>query len=177
MFAVIGRAVAKRPWWVIGCWLAVAAALIAVSPRISAVTTSDQSTFLPPEAESVRAARLAAQAFPQAGGATGVIVVRRAGGTLTGADLATVGRLAGRLNAQRPAAVLGVSFDPQGTVARDRSVALLVAGFAGPATRPDVLDAVPVLRRQAASALAGTGLEAGMTGEAAVAVDNKDAFA
>src|SRR5215475_4561635 len=107
MFASIGRAVAKRPWWVIGCWLAVAAALIAVSPRISAVTTSDQSTFLPSDSESVRAMRLAAQAFPQAGGATGVIVVRRAGGTLTDADLATLGGLATRLNAHKPAAVLG----------------------------------------------------------------------
>jgi putative drug exporter of the RND superfamily len=177
MFAAVGRAVSRRPWWVIGCWLAAAVALIAVSPRISSVTTSDQSTFLPSGTESVRAMRLAAQAFPQAGGATGVIVVQRAGGTLTDADLAAIAGLAARLQAHRLAGVLGISFDPQGTVAPNRRVALLVAVFTGPATRPDVLDAVPVLRRETAAGLAGTGLSAGMTGEAAIAVDNKEAFA
>ena len=67
MFAAIGRGVTRRPWLVILGWLAAAAVIILTAPSLSSITTSDQSAFLPSSAESVRAAVLAKQAFPDGG--------------------------------------------------------------------------------------------------------------
>jgi RND superfamily putative drug exporter len=178
MFAAIGRSVTRRPWLVIISWLVIAVGIIVASPGLGEVTNSDQSAFLPADAESARAAALAKQAFPDSVGATGVIVVKRADGApLAVGDLPAVGDLARRLNAAKPAAVRGVLFDPTRTVAPNRRVAMLAVQFAGPAERSDVRAAVTSLRADTAGALAGTGLTAGMTGQAAIVVDNKQAFA
>jgi RND superfamily putative drug exporter len=176
LFAAIGRSVIRRPWLVIISWLVIATVVILTAPGISSITSSDQASFLPATAESARAAALAKQAFPAAEGATGVIVVKPASGTLSDADLARVVSLARRLNAARPAAVRGVLFDPGRTVAPNRRVAMLVAQFTGAAEQQDVRDAVSALRHDTADALRGTGLSAGMTGQAAVVVDNRQAF-
>lgn len=176
MFAAIGRGVTRRPWFVIAGWLIAAALIILSAPRISSITNPDQSSFLPATAESARAAALAARAFPDSTGVSGIIVITRPGGPLSDADLARVGGLAQRLNADKPAVVRGVLYDPTQTVAANRRVAMLVASFSGPAERGDVRDAVTTLREATTQALAGTGLNSGMTGQAAIVVDNKSAF-
>jgi RND superfamily putative drug exporter len=178
MFARIARAVTGRPWWVIAGWLVAGAALIALAPRLDSVTTADQSAFLPDAAESARAAALAHSAFPQVQGATGVIVVRRTDrAALTPADLDTITRTAQRLNHTRPDAVLGLAFDPATSVARTGDVALIGVQFAGAPEQTRVRDAVALLRSDTADALRSTDLTAGMTGQAAIVVDNKNALA
>jgi putative drug exporter of the RND superfamily len=115
---------------------------------------------------------------------TAVIVVVRPGGELSDGDVATVARLAGGAGHDpggdaglaRPAGVTGITFDPATGVAANRRAALVVVGFAGPAERADTQADVAALRRDVAGALAGTGLSAGITGQAAVVVDNKQAF-
>jgi RND superfamily putative drug exporter len=177
MFGAIGRGVVRRPWVVILGWLVTAAAIVATAPALSSVTNSDQASFLPPEKESARAAELAATAFPGADGATAVVVVQRSDGrALTDPDLTTLGTVTQRLNADRPPALAGVAFDPAQQVSPNRSVALLGAQFTGPPQQEDVLDAVRVLREQVGEALDGTGLAAGATGEAAITLDNQQAF-
>ncbi len=177
MFAAIGRVVVRHPWYVIASWLVAAAAVIALAPSVSSVTNPDQASFLPSSTESARAARLAATAFPGTSGATGVIVVRRTDRRpLTAADVAMIGGAAARLNAHRAAAVLSISFDPTRSVAPNRGTALLLAEFSGPAERQDVRDAVGQVRLATGRALAGSGLTAAMTGQAAIVVDNKRAF-
>jgi RND superfamily putative drug exporter len=178
MFGAIGRAVVRRPWLVILGWLVAAAAIIVTAPSLGSVTNSDQSAFLPPEKESVQAAALAARAFPAADGATAVIVVDRADGApLTDPDVARLGELARRLNAEKAAATGAVVFDPAQQVAPNRAVALLSARFTGAPEQQDVQDAVRGLRSRVGDALGGTGLRAGVTGEAAIVVDNKQSFA
>ena len=109
----MARAVTRRPWLVIAAWVAVSAALILTAPPLENITNADQSAFLPDRAESVRAAALAASAFPDTAGSAGVIVVRRADSTaLTDADLAGLAAAAQRVNAERPAVVRGIAFDP-----------------------------------------------------------------
>jgi RND superfamily putative drug exporter len=183
MFGSIARAVTARPLFVIIGWLAAAAAVIAFSPRIADVTNADQAAFLPATSESSRAAALAARAFPEAGGASAVIVVKRAdGAALSAADLGDVGRLVERLNVTRSNVVRGAAFggaDPGGdrSVSPDRTLALVTVGFAAPAEDDRVRQAVLDLRRESQTALAGTGLIAGMTGQAAVVADNRQAVA
>jgi putative drug exporter of the RND superfamily len=177
VFGSVARAIVKRPVLVIIGWLVAAAAVIVFSPRIADVTNADQAAFLPATSESAQAAAVAARAFPEAGGATAVLVVKRTdGGALSDADLGGVGRLVERLNASRPDAVRGVAFDPR-SLSPDRTVALVMVGFTAPAEDDRVRQAVLDVRRDAGTALAGTGLSGGMTGQAAVVADNRQAVA
>ena len=129
MFERIARFVVARPWWVIAGWLVVAAVVIGLAPSISSVTNSDQAAFLPSSAESARAAELARQAFPDANGASAVVVVKRSdGAALTDSDRATIGQLAQRLNA---AIAKGETLATARGVATDlwRRSLLMSAGF------------------------------------------------
>ena len=67
-FAGLGRAVVRHPWRVIALWVIAAVAVIATSPGLP--TTASESSFLPGSYESIRAANLQDQAFPQAGHVT-----------------------------------------------------------------------------------------------------------
>jgi RND superfamily putative drug exporter len=177
MFAAIGRGVVRRPWLVIAGWLVGAAAVIWFAPGLGSVTNSDQSSFLPASKESVRAAALAAEAFPDSDGASALIVARRVDNQpLTRADVATLERVAAQLNKDRPAALTGVSFDPARQVAGNRKVALIAAGFSGPPEQAEVLAAVDDLRERTGEALTGGVLTAGITGDAAITLDNEKAF-
>ena len=177
MFGSIARAVTARPLFVIIGWLVAAAAVIAFSPRIADVTNADQAAFLPATSESAQAAALAARAFPEAGGASAVIVVKRDdGAALSATDLGGVGRLVERLNSTRTDAVRGASFDGR-SVSPDRTLALVTVGFNAPAEDDRVRQAVLDLRRDTRTALDGSGLTAGMTGQAAVVADNRQAVA
>src|SRR5258706_5263977 len=95
MLERLGRAVTRRPWWVIAEWLLAAAAIVLVSPGLGAVTNADQAAFLPAGAESARAAALGARDLPQASPVTAVIVVTRPGGTLSARDVRVGGGPAG----------------------------------------------------------------------------------
>ena len=168
MFARIARAVTARPWFVIVGWVVAAATIIIFAPRISHVTNSDQAAFLPDTAESVRAAELARRAFPDAHGATAVIVVKRVdGAAVTPADVETISRLVQRL-AGGSATVRGIQFDPQRSISANGAIGLVGVGFTAAAADESVRDAVGTLRRDTATALTGSGLTAGMTGEAAI---------
>ena len=95
-FGGLGRAVVRHPWRVIALWVIAAVAVIA-TPR-SLPTTASESSFLPGSYESIRAANLQDQAFPQTGHVTSsaaIIVFARAdGGRLTGADSAKIAAIA-----------------------------------------------------------------------------------
>ena len=94
MFGALGRLVVRNPWKVILAWVVVSVAVIAFSPRLSEIVNPDQTSFLPDSYESVQAQQLAEQAFPQAGGATVIGVVKRADGApLAGADVQRVQQL------------------------------------------------------------------------------------
>jgi RND superfamily putative drug exporter len=178
MFRAVGLAVVRRPWLVILGWTVVAAGIIATAPGLGDVTNADQSAFLPRSAESAQAARLAEQAFGDGRGATAVVVVERVdGAALSNADVDTIERLATRLNAEKARATVGVRFEPAQQVSPNRTVALLAARFAGAPEQADVMDGVRQVRAQAAATLDGTGLTAGVTGEAAIVVDNRQSFA
>ena len=178
MFGLVVRAVTRRPWLVIAGWLIASAAIIGSAPKLADVTNADQAAFLPDTTESARAADLAHRAFPDSAGASAVLVVSRTDrAPLTDVDIASIGSLTAALNANRAAAVLGALFDPATSVAPNRSVATVAVAFAGPAEDPLVHRAVASVRSRAVLGLAGTGLTSGMTGEAAIAVDNRSAFA
>ena len=163
IFARLARIVVRRPWLVIAGWLVGAGLLIATAPSLTSVTNADQAAFLPETAESAAAAKVAEQTFPDSGGTSAVMVIRRVDGApLTDADLAVVTSLS--------------THGGRSTVAPNRAVALVAMAFPGAPESEQVREAVGEVRASTGRALTGTGLTAGMTGEAAIAVDNASAF-
>jgi uncharacterized membrane protein YdfJ with MMPL/SSD domain len=83
VFGALGRpATGRHPWWVLAGWVVASVLNVATARELSA--TSDQSEFLPSKYESIRAANLQTDAFPQQTSVGALLVFDRAdGGKLT----------------------------------------------------------------------------------------------
>jgi RND superfamily putative drug exporter len=173
MFGKLARLVTAQPWVVIAIWILAGVAAVIFAPSLASVTNSDQAAFLPSGAESSRAADLAQRAFPGSQGATAVIVVARADhANLSPADAATI---AGLTTGVRLDAVRGLTFDPLQSISPNRQIALVGVQFTAAPEDQRVRDAVAALRTRM-PALLGPDLRGEVTGQAAIVVDNKNAF-
>ncbi|ADB34652.1 MMPL domain protein [Kribbella flavida DSM 17836] len=176
MFTRLGRFVVHNPWKVIAAWVIAAIAVVAFAPTIADVTSKDQASFLPDSYESVQAQKLAADAFGQTSDATASIVVKRADGAqLSAADQGKVTALAKSITEARIERVTGAVSGPQ-ALSPNKQVQLVSVGLKGLAEEQAVLDAVQKVRDLTGPALSGSGLEYGVTGDAALFLDNQDAF-
>jgi putative drug exporter of the RND superfamily len=178
MFGRLGRLVVHNPWRVIAGWVLATAAIVAFAPSLSDVEQRDQASFLPSRYESVQAQALAKQAFGQGGitNAVATIVVKRDDGQpLNEADQAKVGELATRLQQAGIDRVLGAVTGPQ-AVSPNKMVQLVSVGLRGLAYDPEVAKVVKHVRDAAKPMLSGTGLSLKVTGDAALSLDNQDAF-
>ena len=178
-FAGLGRAVVRHPWRVIALWVIAAVAVIATSPGLP--TTASESSFLPSSYESIRAAALQDQAFPQTShvtSAAAIIVFSRAGGApLTGADSARVATIARSLGSRHIPDVVGITV---GAPSPNRLVqTALVAMPSGVVNGSGTAagDAVKALRADIKPLMAGTGLAEGVTGSAAQQLDSQQSSA
>ncbi|MDO3701277.1 MMPL family transporter [Micromonospora sp. C28SCA-DRY-2] len=170
MFTTLATAVVRRPGRVIAGWLLAIAALSAATFAVYGLDGprggSTQADFLPDRYESAQAARIEARVFPAPAGSSAVLVVRRTDrAPLTAADNARIDRLPRELR------VAGVSAVTAGPLAPDGRVRLADARFPGDPDAEATIQAVERLRQATDAALAGTGLVAGWTGEAAGAAD------
>jgi RND superfamily putative drug exporter len=43
----LGKFITRNRWWVIGVWVVLAIVITTFSPKLSSVTSSDQTSFLP----------------------------------------------------------------------------------------------------------------------------------
>ncbi|MEU4287935.1 MMPL family transporter [Kribbella sp. NPDC026596] len=176
MFSRLGRFVVHNPWKVIAAWVVAAVAVLAFAPTLADVTNKDQAAFLPDTYESVQAQKLAADAFGQTNDATASIVVKRAaGGELTAGDQAKVTELATEITAAKIDRVTGAITGPQ-AVSPNKQVQIVSVGLKGLPDDQAVLDAVQKVRDVTGPALTGADLEYGVTGDAALYLDNQDAF-
>ena len=111
---MLGRAVVRHPWRVIALWAIAAVAVIATSPGLP--TTTSESSFLPSSYESIRAAHLQDQAFPQTGQVTGsaaiIVFARSEGGRLTAADSAKITAIAATLGGRHIRNIVSVTSRP-----------------------------------------------------------------
>ncbi|WP_433161518.1 MMPL family transporter [Kribbella sp. CA-247076] len=176
MFTKLGRFVVHNPWKVIAAWVIAAIAVAAFAPTLADVTNKDQAAFLPDKYESVQAQKLAADAFGQTNDATASIVIKRgAGGELTAADQAKVSELATKITAAKIERVTGAITGPQ-AVSPNKQVQIVSVGLKGLPDDQAVLDAVQKIRDVTGSTLSGSELAYGVTGDAALFLDNQDAF-
>ena len=174
-FGWLGRAVVRHPWRVIGLWVIAAVAVIATSPGLP--TTSSESSFLPSSYESIRAANLQDQAFPQAGHVTSsaaiVVFARADHRRLTGADSARIAAIAGSLGGRRIPGIAGITVGSPSPnrLVQTALVAMPDSVVNGSGTAAG--DAVKVLRADIKPLMAGTGLTEGVTGSAAQQLDSQ----
>jgi RND superfamily putative drug exporter len=176
VFSRLGHLVTRRPWWVIAVWVVTAAAIVALSPSLSSVSNSDQTSFLPKSYESMKAQDLAARVFPQSADATGLFVVHRSDGArLTTADLGRIGAMTLALNKDHIAHVTGI-ITSRAMLAPNGKMQLVTALFNGNAADTNLQNAVPLLRADATSLLNGSGLRAGLAGTVPMAYDTMKSF-
>jgi RND superfamily putative drug exporter len=177
MFARLAHAVVKHPWRIVAAWLVAVVVLGAVAPKLADVVNGDQTSFLPSSYESVRADALARHLFPSAANATAALVVKRADGQpLSPADLARTTALAAALqHAGIPHVKAVVAGAAQ--LAPNHRIQLVRVDFLGQANDTGVQDAVTALRQEIRPLLRGSGLTAGLTGDAAMLVDSAKAYA
>ena len=175
LFAWLGRAVVRHPWRVIALWVIAAAAVIMTSPGLP--TTTNESSFLPKNYESIRAMDLENRAFPQTGHVTSsaaIIVFSRAdGGKLTAADSAKVESVTKTLDARHIPNIVSVTagpVSPNGLV-QTSMVAMPNSAVNGSGNAGD--NAVKALRADIKPLVAGTDLAEGVTGQAAQSLDSQ----
>ncbi len=173
MFSGLGRLATRHPWLVILGWIVVSVVIIATAPKLSA--TSDQSEFLPSKYESIRAANLQTEAFPQQS-AVGAILVfdRQDGQPLTKADSADVQKIVTGLQPELDPVFAGISAQPP---SQNKLVQIAVVGIAKDKNPydPAATDAAKQLRVDGQSLVKGTDLRLGITGAAAQALDSQEA--
>ncbi|GAA2138409.1 MMPL family transporter [Actinomadura napierensis] len=176
MFAGLARFVVRHPWWTIVAWLVAAGLIITLSPKLT--TESDQGDFLPSKYESVQAAKIAQQAFPQQEDTSSIVVVKRSdGGKITPADTRVIDKAAASLNAHKPATVQNFQTGAQ-SVAPNKAVQVIMVPMKGTdqAASEKQGDAVKQIRKDLPALLKSGGLEAKVGGDVAGFVDNEDSF-
>ena len=171
MFAMLGRTVVRHPWRVIALWLVAAVVIIGFAPKLT--TTSSEVSFLPDHYQSVQAQHLQEKEFPNAATPAALVVVEPLDSRpLTAGDLSWLRHAQHVLASQHIETVSTV--DPA-TVSKNRLVGVI--GVQMPYAQGQLTttqtDAVLTLRRDVASLVKGTSLRAGVTGSAAVAVDQQ----
>jgi len=176
MFDRLARFVVAHRRWVIAAWLIAAVAIVPFSPKLGDVTNSDESSFLPDSYESKQADDLARQAFPEQAGATALLVFKRADGRpLTASDRQKADAVTREVATAGIDRVNGAQTGRSGQVSRDGRLQLAQVSFSGTSGETPVMDAAQRVRDTAAQRLEGSGLQSGLTGEAAIKLDDRDA--
>jgi putative drug exporter of the RND superfamily len=165
-YAAMGRFAVRFRWLIVAAWVAAAVLANLFLPSLTSVATQDNASLLPASSPSAQAARMAAP-FQGVGQTPVPVIVARASGTLTAADLAATGRLAASLarvpHVQR-VRDLGASRDARAV--QLQALAIINASTDGPAQQ-----LVAGLRHAiAASALPGD-LRAHLAGQVAAQAD------
>jgi RND superfamily putative drug exporter len=178
MFAALGRFVTRFRWYVIAAWVVLAVLVVALAPALT--STQDESEFLPKHYESIRAAQIQQEEFPQQFQPGAIMVFDRTDGNeLTAADSAKVAQIVSSLDtAIKDESVLHKVFST--AVAQPPSenklVQLGVVGLAKNQSGFDTpaMDAAKQLRKDAKPLVAGTGLRVQMTGAAPQQLDSQE---
>jgi putative drug exporter of the RND superfamily len=176
LFKRISELVIAHPWRVIATWVVLGAVVVAVAPDLSAYTSNNNSSFLPSSYQSVKALEAAEKYFPPLAQASGLIVVSATdGNTLSSSDESRIGGLVKSLSSDHIPAVSSVTSSPA-YLSENKKVQLVQVVFEGQAGTSGPNEAVPKVREETDSFLAGSGLRGQLTGNAAISVDSTNAY-
>ncbi|MFI6447053.1 MMPL family transporter [Kitasatospora sp. NPDC050543] len=175
MFHRIGQFVVRRAWWVIAAWVVAAFVIVASAPKITAQT--DEAAFLPKHYESIQAAELQEKAFPASFTPGALLLFERTdGGTLDDADKAGMDKIVKGLTAAHIPAVETVLPLSDKSFSKDGKYALSMVSIDKTKMQTDEYpEAAKKLREEGVKLASGTSLKYQVGGQAASALDQKDA--
>lgn len=177
MLQKLGNFITRNRWWIISFWVVLTIIITAFAPKLSSVTSTDQTSFLPSKYESVQALKIGERAFPQSKDDTEILLIKHSdGSTLTAQDKAAIQLMAVRLQNAKIHKVVAVQSSPQ-AVSKDgkaQTVQIVVAGQATGNTAD--VDFVKSVRAKVSQLLGGSGLTAGLTGNIAINADSNSQF-
>ncbi len=172
--------VSRRPGWVVVCWLLLAALVGILAPDLTRLAAEGQASLLPRDAESLLAAEIVRDAWPeQSSEATAVVALHRASG-LSADDHAYAEQLARRFESgDRPPPVLrvlGPTSAPEiaeRLLSKDGTTQLLVVPLSASFVAPATHRTVAWLERQTESGgiVAPKGLDVLWSGDAVIGRD------
>jgi len=170
VFAAIGRFAVRFRWLIVVVWIAGTVLAVNLLPTLASATQENNASFLPKNAPSMRAARLA-EPFGAVTLTPIPVVVARPGAPLTAADAAAIVRLEARLRTVANVAQvrdLGRSPDNQAD-----ELEVLARGLGGGGLDLKSAGVVHALRAQFARSGLPAGLQAHLAGDVATQVDNQ----
>jgi putative drug exporter of the RND superfamily len=176
MLNKLGSFITKNRWWVIAVWVVVSVVISVFAPKLSSVTSTDQTSFLPSKYESVQAQKIGDKAFPQSKDDTEILLVKRQDGqVLTAGDHQAIQALATNLQAAKLNKVVAVQTSAQAVSknGKAQTVQIIVKGQAtGGTADVDFVKAV----RSKVKQLVPAGLTTGLTGNIAMNADSNSQF-
>jgi RND superfamily putative drug exporter len=177
MMQKLGAFITKYRWWVIAVWVIVSVAITAFAPKLSSVTSSDQTSFLPSRYESVQAQKIAEKSFPESKDDVEILLVQRKdGGKLTSADQAKIQQIADGLQSAHVERVVAARTSSL-AVSKDgtsQSVQVIVSGQAAGDAKDVAL--VKDIRSHVSDLVKGSDLKTGLTGNIALDADSTGSF-
>lgn len=177
MLNKLGNFITKKRWWVIGVWVILAVVITAFSPKLSSVTSSDQTSFLPSKYASVQAQKLADKAFPESKDDVEILLVqRRDGSKLTATNQAAISALAGNLQAAHIHKLVAVHTSNK-SVSKDGTSQLVQIVIKGQSTGGTAdVTLTKNIRDKVHSLVADSPLKTGLTGQIAEGADSSSSF-
>jgi RND superfamily putative drug exporter len=177
MLNKLGSFIARNRWWVIGVWVIAAVAITAFAPKLSEVTSTDQTSFLPGKYESVQAQKIGEKAFPQSKDDTEILLVKRQDGKpLTASDHTAIQALVSNLQNAHIKKVVAVHTSEQ-VVSKDGTAQMVQISVKGQATGgSEDVAFVKDLRAHAKTYTRDTELTTGLTGNIANNADSNSQF-
>jgi putative drug exporter of the RND superfamily len=179
MLNKLGTFITRNRWWVIAAWVVIVVVITAFAPKLSSVTSTDQTSFLPSKYESVQAIKIGEKAFPQTKDDTEILLVKRQDGAkLTASDHQAIQTLASSLKAAKLDRVADVNTsDAVQNVSKDGTAQMVQISVKGQATG-DTKDVnfTKALRDKVKQFVHGTGLSTGLTGNIANNADSNSQF-
>ncbi|MGH8981024.1 MAG: MMPL family transporter [Acidimicrobiales bacterium] len=171
MFVRLGKAVVNHPWLVIAAWVIAVVVVAGLAPKLS--TTSTEANFLPSHYQAIRADNLQKKDFPTAGTPAAIVVFERAGGQpLTAADSQRVEHIATVLTSKHIKTVGAVQASSPSTNRLIEAIGVQMPNAEGQLSAAQI-DAIGTLRADVSSLNRGSGMRAGVTGDAAQYVDQQ----
>jgi len=177
MLNKLGIFVVKNRWRVIAVWVVAAIAITAFAPKLSSVTSSDQTSFLPNKYDSVQAQKIAEKAFPQSKDDVEILLVKRQdGGKLTAADHATITKLATQLKAAHVSKVAAV-ITSDANVSKDDSAQIVQVVVSTQVTGGTAdVNLTKSIREAVKKLVVGSDLTTGLTGQISQNADSSSSF-
>jgi RND superfamily putative drug exporter len=179
VFGLLGRVVVRRPLLVIAVWIAMAAGLTLIFPSLAVLAQKAPASILPPNAPSVVSQMQMSEAFREASSDNILLVVLTNENGLTPADEAVYRTLIGKLRAETEdvAALQDFVTTPplrEILASKDNKAWLLPVNIVGDIASPKAIAATKRAMQTVKETVAGTNLQAYMTGPAGTFNDIQD---